>query len=76
MALMARDRQAAVQDIQDLKSAVAKDIQDLKAATVHDIQELKAAIEKVETTLLPGFWKRPSTNDIKIRSVATRTGDL
>ena len=53
---------------------------DESPATKQDIQELKAqltaAIEKVETTLLSEFWKWARPNDVKIRSLTTRSSDL
>jgi hypothetical protein len=53
----------------DESPATKQDIQDLK-------QELKAAIEKVETTLLSEFWKWARTNDVKLRSVTSRSNDF
>ncbi|MGA2182674.1 MAG: hypothetical protein ABSH47_06555 [Bryobacteraceae bacterium] len=73
---MADESPATKQDIQDLKAAVGQDIQDLKAAMGQNVQDLKAAMEKVETTLLSEFWKWARTNDVKIRSVTSRSNDF
>jgi len=45
-------------------------------ATKKDIEQLTALIEKTETRLLTEFWKWARLNDIKVRSLASRSADF
>ena len=56
--------------------ATKKDIEQLTALIEKTETGMKALIEKTETTLLTEFWKWARLNDIKVRSVASRTADF
>jgi methyl-accepting chemotaxis protein len=70
------DVRASVEDVKASMERVKTSVEDVKASMEHSIQDLKAALEKVETTLLSEFWKWARANDVKVRSLTSRSGDL